>query len=231
MRVRAAPVRRGPLQRYRAAPGDVEHLEALERAEEGEDERLRPAHLENGGVGGFVHDRGLVQQRHVEQLAVAVPVGPHLHERELAGDPVLGRERGGLADADDVLELTGHLVGGGGVGVQHDGQPRASRRAGRPHRDAPHGKVATPEHAGDAGQRGELLVEQHRERLRLAHAPTGAGSPSIGSESDAPGGIIGKTFASCSIMNSTRVGPSVRSAASSTSSVWHASSTRQPWIP
>ena len=43
-----------------------------------------------------------------------------------------------------------------------------------------------------------------------AHAGTSrgaAGSPSIGSDSEAPGGIIGNTFASCSIRNSTSAGP------------------------
>src|SRR3989454_10971283 len=70
----------------------------------------------------------------------------------------------------------------------------------------------------------QLAVEQQRERLRhggavAAQSPAAAaGSASIGSESVAPGGIIGNTFASCSITNSTSAGPGSALARASTGS-------------
>src|SRR4029077_5181653 len=133
---------------------------------------------------------------------------------------------------DHLVQLLCRPVRRGLVRLHHDRQPRESRRGTRPHRDALDGKVAPPEHSEGAVQGDQLVLQQHRERVAAAHAGTsGAGSPSIGSESDAPGGIIGKTFASCSMTNSTSAGPGTSIAARTASAVPSASATRQPGTP
>src|SRR5207245_1633847 len=73
--------------------------------------------------------------------------------------------------------------------------------------------IAPTQHAERAVQRHQCVVQQYGDRVgrRGGHAgqapPAAAGSASIGSESEPPGGIIGNTLASCSIMNSTSAGP------------------------
>src|SRR5687768_17367757 len=124
-------------------------------------------------------------------------------------------------------------VGRGCVGVDHKRQSRDSRCARWSHRQAPHGKVAPPHEPDRAIECDETVLQEDRYGLRRRHAEMSgaAGSPSMGSEREPPGGIMGNTLASCSIMNSTREGPGSAMAARTTSSSWSADSTFQPAIP
>ena len=60
------------LQRNGAAAGDFDDLESLERPKGRQNERLRAGQLQDHGVGGVVHDRGVVELSDVEQLGVAI---------------------------------------------------------------------------------------------------------------------------------------------------------------
>src|SRR3989454_5574998 len=135
-----------------------------------------------------------------------------------------------------LLQLFHHAIGTGVVGLHHDGQPRGSGNVRRAHRDARDGKVAAPHDADGSVEREHVVVEQHGQRMgRLRHragqVAAAAGAVSIGSDSEPPGGIIGNTFASCSITSSTSAGPRTAFASVNTSSSSRARSTRQPGMP
>src|SRR4029453_9870780 len=92
---------------------------------------------------------------------------------------------------------------------------RHARRDSGAHGDAPHGQVPPPDEADGAVEGDETVLEQDRHgALHHGHAVTA--SDSIGSLSDAPGGIIGNTLASCSMRNSTSAGPPCARAARGT---------------
>ena len=60
------------LERHGAAPGHLEDLEPLERADAGQHEGLGAGQLDDHGLGVVVHHRGVVELHHVEQLAVPI---------------------------------------------------------------------------------------------------------------------------------------------------------------
>ena len=200
-------VRQAGLEGHGAAARHLEDVETLERPDAGEHEGLRTGELDDRRLGIVVHHRGVVQLYDVEQLAVPVVGGADLHQRQLPGHAVPGRERGGLANAYDLLQMLDRAVGRRFVGLNHD---RDSRDAGGhrgAHGDAPDGQVSPPDQSDGTVEGDETVLEQHRHGARVVdHAVTA--SDSIGSLSDAPGGIIGNTLASCSMRNSTSAGPS-----------------------
>src|SRR5262249_48184795 len=122
------------------------------------------------------------------------------------------------------------------VRVDHDRKPRNARCRRGAHGDAAHGKISPPDQADGTSESQKAILDQDCDGLNRGHAGTsrgagtGAGAPSfsMGSESEAPGGIIGKTFASCSITNSTSAGPGWAIAALRASSTWSPVSTRRP---
>src|SRR6185503_8802112 len=85
-------------------------------------------------------------------------------------------------------------------------------------------------HSPDEGR--QSVFQQHRNRVGPAHTGTsGGGLPSIGSDNEPPGGIIGNTLASCSMVNSINAGPGSAVAARTESSSCSRDSTRQPAMP
>ena len=159
----------------------------------------------------------------------------HAKKHRIVTDAVHGA---GDGEAKILLQVLHGAIGRGFVGLDHDRQPRDARGDRGAHGNAPHGQVAPAEEPDGAGERNETVLEQDRHGALARHAGTSRGtggafgsSDSIGSLSEAPGGIIGNTFASCSITNSISAGPSWASAAPSAASTCSPRSTRQPGIP
>src|SRR5207249_1374338 len=137
------------------------------------------------------------------------------------------------AHAVGLLQLFHHAIRTGVVGLHHHSQPRGSGNVRRAHRDARDGNVAAPHDADGPVEREHVVVQQHGQRMgrlrhRAAQVAAAAGAVSIGSDSEPPGGIIGNTFASCSITSSTNAGPRSAFASASTSP---GSSGRARWTP
>src|SRR6185312_3543934 len=109
------------------------------------------------------------------------------------------------------------------------GESRDARRDRGTHGDAPHGQVPPPDESDGTVESDDAILEQDGDGPHRRHTVTA--SDSIGSLSDAPGGIMGNTLASCSIRNSTSAGPSCASAARTTPSTCSARATRNPGMP
>ena len=186
----------------------------LERPEAGEHEGLGSGELDDQAVRGVVHYGAVVELHDIEQLGVPVSRGADLDQGQLPGHGVETRKGDRGTHANHLLKLLHGPLGRALVGVHHDGQPRDPRGGRGADGQAAHGEIAPPDETDGTVESDQPVLQQDRDRLGLAHAETsGVASPSIGSDSDPPGGIIGNTLASCSITNSTRAGPGSATAA------------------
>src|SRR5439155_12353661 len=95
------------------------------------------------------------------------------------------------------------------------------------HREVADRQVMPAQHAARPAEGEQLFLEPHGHRTGLLHT----GAASSGSESEPPGTIIGKTFASCSITSSTSAGPGAAFACRNASVTSPACRTRHPGMP
>ena len=193
----------------------------------GEHERVGTGQLDDEAVGTLFQDVRVIEAEHIEQLAVVIGLGADADERELAHHGVGGRHGARFIHADQLLEQQRHPLRCAFICLDHRKEPRASLGDMGSEGHAPYGKVAAAEKPDGRVQGHQLVVQDHGDAVEVAHAEAGsAGAVSITSESDAPGGIIGYTLASCSITNSMSAGPGSRSAASIAPAICDPVSTR-----
>ena len=177
--------------------------------------------------------RDEVELDHVEQLTVALVGRANLDQGELTDHAFPGREYHRRTDAHHLLEMLHGPVGRRCVRVNHDREPRESRRGSRPYSQTVHREVAPPDEPDRAVQRDPTIFQQHRHGARDRHVGTSgsAGSPSIGSDREPPGGIMGYTFSKDDTRTLSRYGPGSRTAVSSAEASSCGFSTVRPLKP
>ena len=218
----------GSAHRHDTAASHIEHSKRLEGANQREHHWTGTGDFEECLVTPFLQHRGSEAAGGIEHLGVS-PRGTHLNKGKLA------RSHRGLGfrrrapHSDHLAELADQPINRAFIGPHHDRYPGHTGFRSRSDRQTLDGEIAPAYDAHQPVERQELVFQADANTVggRRGHdEASGAGSDSIGSDRVAPGGIIGKTFASCSITNSTSAGPGSRSARSTASSICRACSTR-----